>query len=308
MSALFRTVPDTARGDRLDTVIATLFDEPRSRAQERLDRGEVTVDGSSQRKSYRVRGGERIEVADTPDEPVPPPPEVAVRYEDDDVAVVVKPPGLVVHTGAGVRDGTLVDALVAMDMRLAPADDPARPGIVHRLDRGTSGLLAIAKSDAALVGLRAQFDAHSVGRRYWALVDGVPDHQRATVDAPIARHPQQRVRFRTAPDGRPAVSHYEVERSWEAASCVRVQLDTGRTHQVRVHMAALGHPVCADRVYGASTVVARALRLARPALHAAYLAFVHPVTDVPVAVDEPLPDDLRRAVGRLDAGVVSPSV
>ncbi|CAN5840021.1 hypothetical protein BH23ACT10_BH23ACT10_36170 [soil metagenome] len=188
-------------------------------------------------------------------------------------------------------------------MRLAAADDPARPGIVHRLDRGTSGLLAIAKSGAALAGLRAQFDAHSVGRCYWALVDGVPEHRRATVDAPIARHSQQRVRFQTAPDGREAVSHYEVERSWEPASCVRVQLETGRTHQVRVHMAALGHPVCADRVYGASTVVARALGLTRPALHAAHLQFVHPVTGMPIAVDEPLPDDLLHAVDRLDSAV-----
>lgn len=300
-----RTVPDAVRGTRLDAVVASLLGEPRSRSQERLDRGEVTVDGTTVRKSYRVRGGERIEVVDTPDEPGAPPPPVVVRYEDADVAVVVKPSGLVVHAGAGVHDGTLVDALDAMGMPLAPSDDPARPGIVHRLDRGTSGLLAVAKSAAALTGLRAQFDEHTVGRRYWALVDGVPEHQRATVDAPIARHPQQRVRFRTASDGRPSVSHYEVERSWDDVSCVWVQLETGRTHQVRVHMSALGHPVCADRVYGASAAVADALGLRRPALHAGHLRFSHPVSGVSIDVDEPLPDDLQRAVDRLDAGIAT---
>lgn len=298
-----RTVPDAVRGARLDKVVASLFGEPRSRAQDRVDRGEVTVDGAPARKSYRVRGGERIEVADARDEPAPPPSAVVVRYEDADVAVVVKPPGLVVHAGAGVHDGTLVDALVAMGMRLAAADDPVRPGIVHRLDRGTSGLLAIAKTDVALRGLRAQFDDHSVGRLYWALVDGVPEHRRATVDAPIARHPRERFRFATAPDGRPAVSHYEVDHTGGPASSVRVRLETGRTHQVRVHLAALGHPVCADRVYGASRALARALGLSRPALHAQHLRFAHPVSGAPVTVDEPLPEDLRAAVRRLDEGL-----
>jgi 23S rRNA pseudouridine1911/1915/1917 synthase len=187
-----------------------------------------------------------------------------------------------------------------MGVPLAAADDPARPGVVHRLDRGTSGLLVLAGTGVALRGLRAQFDAHTVARRYWALVDGVPEHPRATIDAPIARHPGDRTRFRTAPDGRPAVSHYEVERSWSSAASVLVRLETGRTHQVRVHMAALGHPVSGDRAYGASAAVATALGLQRPALHAMHLGFDHPVTGVRVVIDEPLPADLRRAVDRLE--------
>ncbi|MBW3605059.1 MAG: RluA family pseudouridine synthase [Actinobacteria bacterium] len=303
MRSTRRTVPDGARGSRIDAVVAALLGEPRSRVQARLERGEVTVDGAPVRKSYRVRGGERIDVTHAPAVSASPPPAVPVRYEDADVAVIAKPAGLVVHAGAGVHDGTLVDALHAMGMPLAPADDRVRPGIVHRLDRGTSGLLVVAKSAAALRDLRAQFDDHSVGRRYWALVDGAPEHHRATVDVPIARHPRDRVRFHTARDGRTAITHYEVERSWGLACSVRVRLETGRTHQIRVHMAALGHPLCGDHVYGASTALGRALGLQRPALHAAYLRFAHPVSGAPVAVDEPLPDDLRTAVRRLDDGV-----
>lgn len=293
-------VPDEAQGERIDRVLATLLDEPRSRAQARVARGEVTVDAAVVRKSYRVRGGEQVDVAVPADEAPEPPPAVPIRYTDDDVTVVAKPAGMVVHAGAGVRGGTLVDALRAMGVPLAPGDDPTRPGVVHRLDRGTSGLLVVARTPGAMRGLRAQFDDHSITRRYWALVDGAPGHPRATVDAPIGRHPGDRTRFWTVPDGRPAVSHYEVERSWDRAASLLVRLETGRTHQVRVHLAALGHPVCGDRAYGASDALAAALDLRRPALHAAHLGFVHPVTGVRVAVDEPVPDDLRAATRRLD--------
>lgn len=294
-------VPDAARGDRIDRVVASLLDEPRAQAQARVGRGEVTVDGAVVRKSYRVRGGERIAVADRFRGSVAAPPTVPVRFADDHVVVVAKPAGMVVHPGAGVRDGTLVDALRAMDVPLAPGGDPARPGIVHRLDRGTSGLLVVARTVEAMRGLRRQFDDHSITRRYWALVDGEPRHPRATVDAPIARHPGDRTRFRTAADGRPAVSHYEVGRTWGTATSLRVTLETGRTHQVRVHLAALGHPVVGDLAYGASADLAADLALERPALHAAHLGFAHPVTGARVAVDEPCPHDLRRAVRRLDA-------
>lgn len=294
-------VPADARGHRIDRVVAALLDESRAQAQARVGRGEVAVDGAVVRKSYRVRGGEEVRIAAMPPAAPAPPPPVPVRFADEHVVVVAKPPGMVVHPGAGVRDGTLVDALRAMRVPLAPADDPTRPGIVHRLDRGTSGLLVVARTVAAMRSLREQFDAHTITRRYWALVDGVPAHHRATVDAPIARHPGDRTRFRTAGDGRPAVSHYQVERSWGRAASVHVTLETGRTHQVRVHLAALGHPVAGDLAYGASEALAADLGLDRPALHAAHLGFAHPVTGARVAVDEPCPDDLRDAVRRLDA-------
>lgn len=294
------TVPTAADGTRIDRVLARLLAEPRSASQRRLERGEVTVDGTVVGKSHRVRGGARITVAD----PAPPPQRVTpagvpVRYDDDHVAVIAKPAGLVVHAGAGVTTGTLVDALRAQGMTLAPADDPARPGIVHRLDRGTSGLLVVAKTAAALQGLRGQFDARTVGRRYCALVDGVPDVAEAVIDAPIARHPVDRTRFQTAPDGRDARTRYRVRASYDRAARVEVRLETGRTHQVRVHMAALGHPVCGDRAYGASDALARVLNLTRPALHAEHLAFDHPTSGVRIVVDEPLPEDMARAVALL---------
>jgi 23S rRNA pseudouridine1911/1915/1917 synthase len=283
-------------------VLAALLAESRAKAQARLDRGEITVDDVAVSKSYRVRGGERIVVATTRQAPRPPPPaRVPVRYADDDVAVIAKPADLVVHPGAGVTTGTLVDALQAMGMPLAPSDDPDRPGIVHRLDRGTSGLLVVAKTEQALRELRRQFDAHTVSRRYWALVDGVPDVSDAVIDAPIARHPKDRTRFHTAPHGRPARTHYAVRESYGRASVVDVRLETGRTHQVRAHMAALGHPVCGDRVYGASVALARDLGLGRPALHAAHLGFTHPRDGRRIAFDEPLPDDLTTALERLAA-------
>ncbi|HSK91722.1 MAG TPA: pseudouridine synthase, partial [Euzebyales bacterium] len=198
--------------------------------------------------------------------------------------------------------GTLVDALRAMGMALAPGGDPDRPGVVHRLDRGTSGLLVVAKTAEALRGLRRQFDDHSVSRRYWALVDGVPAVSDAIVDAPIARHPHDRTRFWTAADGRPARSHYTVRETYGRASRVDVWLETGRTHQVRVHLSALGHPVCGDRVYGAAAGLAADLGLDRPALHAAHLAFTHPRHGGRVAVDEPVPQDLAAAAAHLAAG------
>ena len=294
------TVPPSADGTRIDRVLALLLAEPRARSQARFDRGEITVDGTRVGKSHRVRSGDTIVVAQAaPPAAAPVPPPVPVRYEDDDVAVIAKPADLVVHPGSGVTTGTLVDALRAMGMPLAPGDDPDRPGIVHRLDRGTSGLLVIAKTVRALHGLRAQFDARSVSRRYWALVDGVPETTEAVIDAPIARHPQDRSRFQTAKDGRPARSHYVVRAAYGQASHVEVRLATGRTHQVRVHMAALGHPVCGDRAYGASAQLAGALGLERPALHAEHLGFAHPVGGARIEVDEPLPDDLLAAVARL---------
>lgn len=300
MADLRLTVPAVADGTRIDRVLALLLSEPRTHSQARLDRGEVTVDGTIVGKSHRVRGGEPIVVAQPAPTPPPPaaPPPVPVRFEDEHVAVVAKPADLVVHAGAGVTTGTLVDALRAMGMPLA-GEDPDRPGIVHRLDRGTSGLLVIAKTEQAMRGLREQFDARRVSRRYWALVDGVPEVTEAVVDAPIARHPQDRTRFQTARDGRPARSRYVVHETYGAASRVEVELETGRTHQVRVHMAALGHPVCGDRAYGASAGLARELGLRRPALHAAHLGFVHPVGGAPIALDEPLPDDLLAAVEQL---------
>lgn len=288
-------------GTRLDQVLSGWLSEPRTRTQERQAAGEVLVDGRAVVKSHRVQAGERITVA-TPPVPAtsPAPPPVPVRYADEHLVVVAKPAGLVVHAGAGTRGPTLVDALRAMGMPLAASEDPARPGIVHRLDRGTSGLLVVASSQAAHAGLAAIFSTHAVERLYWALVDGVPHPAKATIDAPIARSRRNRARFAVDSEGRPAVSHYDVIVDHGRAAELTVRLETGRTHQVRVHLGAVGHPVAGDETYGASPLGAE-LGLDRPALHARRLAFVHPVTGARIAVDEPLPDDLNEARKRLMA-------
>ena len=310
---LDRIVADAEDGLRADKALAAWLAESRARSQARLVAEQVAVDGQLIGKSRRLRVGERVTVAEPPSPTAVPAPEpVAIRYEDEHLLVVVKPAGLVVHAGAGVRGGTtLVDALGAMGVPLAPAVDehgvgagaPAqtgdRPGIVHRLDRGTSGLLVVAKTEPARAGLVAAFAAHQVTRRYWALVDGVPDPPNATVDAPILRSTSDRTRFVVDPGGRRAVSHYDVAEAHGRAAVLAIRLETGRTHQVRVHMAAVGHPVSGDTAYGASRTLTTELGLTRPALHAGHLGFPHPVTGEHIERDEPLPDDLTAVLARL---------
>lgn len=300
---LERTVGPDEDGGRADQVLSAWLEEPRARTQERIADGQVHLAGAAVLKSRRLREGERLTVAAPPPAaPTVPPPPVPVRWEDDHLAVVAKPAGLVVHPGSGVADGTLVDALRAAGMPLAPGDEDDRPGIVHRLDRGTSGLLVVAKSVEAHIGLAAVFRAHEAHRGYVAVVDGVPDPPSATIDAPIARDPNQRTRFTVSPSGRPAVTLYDVREAASRAAVLDVRLQTGRTHQVRVHLAAVGHPVTGDTAYGASAALAAALGLDRPALHAGRLGFTHPVTGARVDVEEPLPADLARAVARLRTG------
>lgn len=283
-------------GERLDRAVSLRLGMSRGQAQQRLAGGRVRVDGSIAAKSHRLHEGQVVVVDDAPaPPPVEPPPTVPVRYDDDHLAIVAKPAGLVVHAGAGTTGPTLVDALRAMGMPLAAGDDPARPGIVHRLDRGTSGLLVVAKTQRARTALVGLFKRHAVDRRYWALVDGRPDPPSATIEAPIARDPGRRTRFRVDPAGRAAVSHYDVEQAFRGVSHITVRLETGRTHQVRVHMAAVGHPVSGDVTYGADPTLAENVGLTRPALHAHRITFAHPISDVEIEIHEPLPDDLRLA-------------
>jgi 23S rRNA pseudouridine1911/1915/1917 synthase len=297
---LERRVSPSEEGQRIDVVVAAWLDQPRARIQQRLAAGDVRVDDVPVAKSHRVRAGERISLA-TPAPPPPPepPPHVPVRWEDEHMAVVAKPAGLMVHAGAGHQGATLVDALKGMGMQLVETGDPDRPGIVHRLDRGTSGVLVVAKTSQAYGGLVRAFQAHDIERRYWALVEGVPDPPRATIDAPIGRSPTARTRFRVDTSGRSAVSHYDVREAFGCAAALDVRLETGRTHQVRVHLSTIGHPVAGDRAYGASPVLALQLDLCRPALHAAMLGLRHPVSGERVEVTEPLPGDLTSALWHL---------
>ena len=292
-------------GARLDVMLAGALGVSRSAAAHRIDAGDVRVDGRPARRSRNLVAGETVEVLPVRAVvAVPAPPLPPVRERDEHLLVIAKPPGLVVHAGAGHAGDTLVDALRAAGVPLADAGDAMRPGIVHRLDRDTSGLLVVASSAAAYAGLVAMLAERRVSRHYLALTVGVPTERHGVVDAPIGRHPVHRTRFAVVDGGRPARTRFRVLAEGEIplpsgggrrVAAVLCALETGRTHQIRVHLEAIGAPVAGDPVYGADGAVARALGLTRPALHAAHLAFMHPVTGLPVAVSEPLPDDLVAA-------------
>jgi 23S rRNA pseudouridine1911/1915/1917 synthase len=295
-------VTEADAGSRLDRFLAGPVGS-RARAQSLIDEQLVRVDGERRPKRHIVQTGERVSVAvsardaadagaDSSASDVP----YAVRFEDDSLLVVDKPAGVVVHPARGHRTGTLSQALAA---RGAGGGEPWRAGIVHRLDRDTSGLLVVAKSDAVHQALKASLAARRLRREYLALVEGHPPARTGTIDAPIGRHRRDRVLMSIdSDDPREARTHYEIERLLPAASLLRVVLDTGRTHQIRVHLAAIGHPVSGDPQYGTAGLYG----LARQFLHAARLAFPHPVTGEPVDVHSPLPDDLSAALARAEAG------
>lgn len=301
-------VPGTDDGQRLDVWLAGHLGISRSQAAARIDAGEVTIGGEQVARGRRLRGGEVVAVtAPTPAPASPPPPVPPIRYQDEDLLVISKPAGLVVHPGAGHPDGTLVDALQAAGIPLAAGREGHRPGIVHRLDRDTSGLLLIASTTQALAGLTAALAARQVTRRYLAVVDGVPERPRGRIEAPIGRDPRDRTRFAVVAGGRDAVTRYRVLASSVvpgsvadrgAVASLACRLGTGRTHQLRVHLAALGTPIVGDATYGASPELSRALGLTRPFLHAAALGLDHPVTGERLELYEPLPPDLRSALDR----------
>lgn len=286
-------VPPEAAGERLDTFLARPLGS-RSRAQRLIAAGRVLVDGEAVVKAQAVRAGARIAVDDREQAVAAgaggEQAAFGIAYEDEHLIVVDKPAGVVVHPARGHREGTLAQALAG---RAAGGEEAWRAGIVHRLDRDTSGLLVVAKSDAVHRGLKAQLAARTMQREYLALVDGRPPARTGTIEAPIGR--DRRVRTRMSPDTdapKPAITHFEIERTLPRATLLRVRLQTGRTHQIRVHLQAIGHPVCGDPEYGS----AGAHGLQRQFLHAARLAFEHPVTGAPMDVSSPLPRDLRAAL------------
>jgi 23S rRNA pseudouridine1911/1915/1917 synthase len=287
------TVDDGAAGTRLDRFLARPLGS-RSRAQQLIDSGRVLVDGQSRPKRYAVIAGQRVSVDDS-DEVLPPeatPAPYTIAYEDQHLLVVNKPAGVVVHPARGHRTGTLSQALGDAG---ADGGDPWRAGIVHRLDRDTSGLLVVAKSDAVHRALKELLARRALRREYLALVAGHPEARSGTIDAPIGRHRRDRVVMSIDTDQpRAARTHFELERLLPASALVRVVLDTGRTHQIRVHMAAIGHPVCGDPQYG----TAGQYGLERQFLHAARLAFVHPITGQQMDVRSELPADLVAALER----------
>jgi len=287
------TVPAQAAGERLDVFLAGHAGS-RAAAQRLIDAGHVTVDGAVRAKRHVLTGGERVRVSEphaAPEAEAPPAP-FAIAWEDEHLLVVDKPPGVVVHPARGHRQGTLVQALAG---RAAGGEDPERPGIVHRLDRDTSGLLVVARSEAAHAGLKAQLAARELVREYLALVEGRPPARRGTINAPLGRDRRVRTRISTDTDEpRAALTHFEVEQALPHDTLLRVRLETGRTHQIRAHLLAIGHPVAGDPEYGA----AGRHGLERQFLHAARVAFTHPVTGAPIDVASPLPPDLEAALRR----------
>ena len=296
-----------AAGRRLDEVVAELAGTSRARAARWAGDGLVEVDGRPRPKAYRLRGGERLAWSPPPEPPADGPVAedrpLEVRYEDDRLLVVAKPAGLVVHPGPGHPTGTLVNALLGRAQTSLSAGGGAadRPGIVHRLDKDTSGLLLVAKDDATHLALTRELAAHRVERRYLALVQGRLPAETGTVDAPVGRHPRDRKRMAVVDGGRRAVTHWRVLETLPAVQLVEATLETGRTHQVRVHLASLRHPLVGDRTYGADPTLAARLGVARPFLHAGRLAFTHPATGARIELTEPLPPDLQGVLDRLHA-------
>jgi 23S rRNA pseudouridine1911/1915/1917 synthase len=282
---------------RLDAVVARLTGVPRADVQRAIAAGDVTVDGQVRAKSHQLRGGEAIVAemaAPGAIEPVGPP--VPIRYRDDDLVVVAKPAGMVTHPTRGKRTGTLVNSLLAMGVPLAPAGGELRPGIVHRLDVGTSGLLIVAETDLAYASLGRTVRRHGLDRRYLALVRGEIIHPAFSVEAPLGRRAARIVVDRTG--GRPAETSFEVRERLESATLVEAAPRTGRTHQIRVHLQAIGYPILGDRAYGGAGDDARRLGLTRPFLHAWRLGFDHPISGKRIEVEEPLPPDLEQALAR----------
>jgi 23S rRNA pseudouridine1911/1915/1917 synthase len=291
-------VPREQAGHRLDRVIAILIPQcSRSRLQQWIKQGHLLVDGKRSESSRKVWGGERIRLDMQPDPSArayaPQALALNIVYEDDTLLVVNKPPGLVVHPGSGNWDGTLLNALLHHEPGLEAV---ARAGIVHRLDKGTSGLLVVAKTPVAQTSLVRQLQARTVKREYLALAEGVVPRG-GRVEAPLGRHPRERTKIAVVATGKPAVTHFEALESLVSVTLIRCRLETGRTHQIRVHMQSIGHPLLGDPVYGSKRSSAAAglvstLGFRRQALHAATLQLVHPQSGQTISWSAPLPEDM----------------
>ncbi|APU14010.1 MULTISPECIES: RluA family pseudouridine synthase [Actinoalloteichus] len=297
-------VPDGLDGLRVDAGLAKLLGLSRTAIVAMAEAGDVLVDGSPAGKSDRLIAGSRLEVV----LPGPAHPQVIepkevdglrVIYQDDDIAVVDKPVGVAVHPSPGWTGPTVVAGLAAMGLRVATSGAAERQGVVHRLDVGTTGVMVVAKSETAYSSLKRAFKERTVDKIYHAVVQGHPDPIRGTIDAPIDRHPRHDYKFAVIAEGRPSVTHYEVVEAFRHASLAEVRLETGRTHQIRVHFSALRHPCVGDLTYGADPSLAKELNLTRQWLHARRLGFEHPADGRYVEFESEYPADLAAALDRL---------
>jgi 23S rRNA pseudouridine1911/1915/1917 synthase len=294
-------VPDGLEGERLDAALARLFGFSRSRAADLVSEGHVLVDGAVAAKSDRMRAGSWLEVEmPAPPTPVQVVPErvegMRIIHDDEDIVVVDKPVGVAVHPSPGWAGRTVIGGLAGAGFRVSTSGAAERQGVVHRLDAGTSGVMVVAKSERAYTSLKRQFRDRTVDKVYHALVQGHPDPLRGTIDAPIDRHPTHDYRWAVVAGGKPSITHYDTMEAFTAASLLEIHLETGRTHQIRVHMSALRHPCVGDLTYGADPTLASRLGLARQWLHAVLLEFEHPGTGERVTYESPYPADLQHAL------------
>jgi 23S rRNA pseudouridine1911/1915/1917 synthase len=296
-------LPEGLAGLRLDVALSRLLGLSRTAAAELIDTGQVLVDGTAAPRSAKLREGSWLDVT-LPDPRANDPIAVSaepvsglrVIYDDDDLLAVDKPVGVAAHPSPGWTGPTVIGGLAAMGYRISTSGAAERQGIVHRLDVGTTGVMVVAKSERAYSALKRAFHDREVDKRYAALVQGHPDPSSGTIDAPIARHPNSDYKFAVVAGGRPSVTHYETVEAFRAASLLDVHLETGRTHQIRVHMAAVRHPCVGDVMYGADPVLAKRLGLSRQWLHAARLTVAHPATGTEIIFESPLPADLQHAL------------
>lgn len=306
MSERLVLVPDGLDGERLDAALSRMFGLSRSVAAELISSGNVLVDGSPAAKSDRVLAGSPLAVT------LPPPPGspavealpvlgLEVVYSDDDIVVVDKPRGVAAHPTPGWNGPTVLGGLLAAGYAVATSGAAERQGIVHRLDANTTGLMVVAKSEHAYTVLKQAFRDRVVSKIYHALVQGHPDPLRGTIDAPLGRHPSGDGRFAVVAGGRPSVTHYETLEAFRAASLASVRLETGRTHQIRVHMSAVRHPIVGDFLYGADPVLSERLGMTRQWLHAMELSFSHPADGRVVTFTSSYPEDLSHALDVLRA-------
>jgi 23S rRNA pseudouridine1911/1915/1917 synthase len=297
------SISEKESGERLDQFVAGVIESTRTQAQRLISSGTVRVDGLPKAKNHRLRTGESVVIErrepQTAD-PIPQEIPINIIYQDKDLAVVSKPAGLVVHPAAGHSDGTMVNALLYSMEGLSGIGGKLRPGIVHRLDRDTSGLMVVAKNDRSHTVLQRMVKMRELKRLYLALVHGIPDSRLGTINAPVGRDIKDRKKMTVIGEGgRPALTNFQVIDVFNRAALLEVELITGRTHQIRVHLAYIGHPVVGDPEYGIVGELERELRLARQFLHAYELSFPHPGTGELLTFQDPLPRDLEEALNHI---------
>ena len=292
---------------RLDMYVSSVLDVTRSNAQMLIDEGNVTVNGKRESKSYKLRLGDEVEITEIEPRELDVEPEnipLNIVYEDDDIIVINKPSGMVVHPANGNETGTLVNALLYhCGSSLSGINGVIRPGIVHRIDKDTSGLLVVAKNDESHVYLSSLLKDHGIKRTYYAVIIGHMREQRGTIDAPIARHPVDRKKMAVVAGGKEAITHYEVIKEFNGYSLLKLNLETGRTHQIRVHLSYKGHPIIGDTVYGGGKTPfekANKSLLDGQALHAKELSFPHPRTKEIMHLECDFPDNFKALIERLE--------